>query len=97
MKRKIPSFKGAEEEALFWESHDILKYVKPDEFKVINPKKNRRYSFSKPLSAPSKELISLRIDSQILKRAKELALRKGMGYQTILRTWLEKGAFRKAS
>jgi len=73
MKKKIPSFQSPEEEALFWESHDISKYVDLDEFKVVDPKKGRRFAFHKGSSQSSKELISLRVDSQLLKKAKELA------------------------
>jgi predicted DNA binding CopG/RHH family protein len=46
--------------------------------------------FSSGTFYSKKELISLRIDEQILNHAKSLAARQGVGYQSILRGWIEK-------
>ena len=94
MKKRIPKFKSKEEAALFWENHEILDYVEPDEFRVIHPRKRRNYSFRNPQMKSEKQLISLRIESRLLKQAKTLAVRRQVGYQSILRKWLEKGALR---
>ena len=92
MKKKMPKFNSPEEAALFWENHEILDYIDPDEFKVVPPKKRRRYSFVNPRKKSEKQLISLRIDSKLLQQAKNVAARQQTGYQAILRKWLEKGA-----
>lgn len=91
MKKQIPSFRSEEEAALFWENHEVLDYVDADEFKVVKPGTKSRYAFVNAQAKPKKQLISLRIDSAIVKKAKAYAARKRVGYQTILRLWLEKG------
>ncbi|MBI2340270.1 MAG: hypothetical protein HYU99_07900 [Deltaproteobacteria bacterium] len=92
MKKKIPSFRSKEEAALFWENHEVLDYIEPDEFKISKPGEERRYSFRNPRKKTAKRLVSLRIDAQLLGKAKRMAERKQAGYQSILRGWLEKGA-----
>lgn len=92
MKKQIPSFRSEEEAALFWENHEVLDYVDTDEFKVVKPGTKSRYAFVNSLAKPKKQLISLRIDSAIVKKAKTYAARKRVGYQTILRLWLEKAS-----
>lgn len=92
MKKQIPTFKSSEEAALFWEQHEILDYVDPDEFKIVHPQKSRHYSFKNPRKKSEKRLISLRVDTRLLQRARVVASRKQTGYQTVLRNWLEKGA-----
>ena len=92
MKKKIPNFQSPEEAALFWENHEVLDYINPNEFKVVHPKKARRFSFTHSRQKPVKQLISLRIDARLLEKAKQTAVRNHAGYQSILRGWLEKGA-----
>ena len=91
MKKQIPEFRSKEEAALFWENHEVLDYIDPDEFKVVKPGEGRRHAFINPQRKPVKQLISLRIDSSLLKKAKASASKKRVGYQTILRLWLERG------
>ena len=95
MIKKIPKFKTVEEAALFWQHHEILDYYDPGEFKIVDPQKNRKLRFLDPRKKQKKELVSLRIDSNILKLAKDRAAQKKVGYQSILRNWLEKSAARR--
>lgn len=92
MKKQIPSFRSEEEAALFWENHEVLDYVDSDEFKVVKPSTKGPYSFVSAQVKPRKQLISLRIDSEIVKKAKAYGVKKRVGYQTILRLWLEKAS-----
>lgn len=92
MKKRIPKFKSPEEAALFWESHKILDYIDPKEFKVIYPGKSRRFRFDNPGKRVPKRLISIRVDVPIIERAKKEAGRRKVGYQSILRRWLEKAS-----
>lgn len=91
MKKKVPKFTSPEEAAIFWENHEILDYIDPDEFKVVKPREKQCYSFVSSEAKPQKQLISLRIDTSLLKKAKIHAAKKGVGYQIILRSWLERG------
>lgn len=94
MKKRIPKFRSPEEAALFWENHEVLDYIKPEEFKVVYPWKDKKYRFVNPKKRIHKQLISLRVDSSILDKAKRLASRRNVGYLSILRQWIEKAAHR---
>ena len=83
MKRHVPRFRSKEEAALFWENHEILDYLSPDEFRVVDPRKEHRYNFANPRRKSLKQLISLRVETHLLKKAKTVASRKGVGYQSI--------------
>lgn len=94
MKRTLPKFRSKEEAALFWENHEVLDHVDPNEFKVVHPGKKPRYAFVNPREKAERQLISLRVDSRLLEKARMLASRWEVGYQSILRSWLERGATR---
>lgn len=99
MKKKIPKFRSKEEAALFWENHEILDYLDPDEFKVVRPGKSHRYAFTPLRVKDRKQLISIRIDTRLLEKAKSWATRQQTAYQAVLRKWLERGApgYRRSS
>lgn len=86
MRRKIPKFKSAEEAALFWENHEILDFYDPDEFKIVKPQEEKKLEFSKPKR--EKVLISIRLDKELLDKAKEISSKKHLSYQTLLRQWI---------
>jgi predicted DNA binding CopG/RHH family protein len=92
MKKKLPNFKSAEAEALFWEKHDILDYVDPAEFKIVEPKKSKNGLFliTDPPVKPKKILFSMRLEQDILSKIKRLAEKKKVNYQTMLREWIIK-------
>lgn len=92
MKKKIPKFRSKEEAALFWENHEVLDCIDPDEFKVVRPGKGRRYAFANPRVKSQKKLISIRIDARLLEKAKSWASRQRVAYQAVLRKWIERGA-----
>lgn len=75
--KKIPKFKSEEEERRFWQTHEIVPY-EPGLKKV-------KMTFPKP----RKRLISLRLDEEQLVRLKEVASKKGIGYQTMIRIWIQ--------
>ncbi len=76
--KKIPDFKGPEEEAKFWDEHDSADYVdwsKADKAIFPNVK-------------ASTESISLRLPSPLLARIKELANEKDVPYQSLMKVYL---------
>jgi len=75
--KKIPKFRSEEEERRFWKTHEIVSYEPAlKKVKMIFPK-------------PRKRLISLRLDEEQLSRLKALAAKKGIGYQTMIRIWIQ--------
>ncbi len=75
-KSRIPEFKTVQEEAEFWDTHDLSDYW--DEFKTANVR------FSKNLS----EGITIRFDPQTLGQLREQARAKGIGATTLIRMWI---------
>lgn len=75
-KNKIPEFKNYEEEAKFWDTHDITDYL--DEFR---PAKVR---FAKNLS----DGITVRFDSGTLGLLRAQARESGIGPTTLIRMWV---------
>jgi hypothetical protein len=74
--RRIPEFANREEEAAFWESHDVTDYL--DELKPVEVR------FAKKLS----EGITIRLTPAMLDRLQSEAQRKGVGPSTLARMWI---------
>ena len=76
-KRKtIPEFKSREEEAKFFDTHDMADYQ--HEFKTVKVK------FAKNLS----EGITVRFDKVTIEKLREIAHEKGVGPTTLARMWI---------
>ncbi len=73
---KIPDFKNKEEEAKFWETHNVADFL--DEFKLVKAK------FAKNLS----EGITIRFDEPTLSKLRDIAHDKGVGPTTLARMWI---------
>jgi predicted DNA binding CopG/RHH family protein len=73
---RIPHFASREEEAAWWDSHDLADYQ--DEFKTV------RARFAKNLS----EGITVRLDPETLSELREQARRKGIRPTTLARMWI---------
>lgn len=75
-KSRIPEFASREEEAQFWDTHDITDYW--DELKPA------RVRFGKKLS----EGITIRLDPDTLKDLRARAHERGIGPTTLARMWI---------
>lgn len=75
-KQPIPSFATRQEEAEFWDTHDMADYW--DEFKPV------KVRFAKNLS----EGITIRLDPGTLDELRTQAHQKGMGPTTLARMWI---------
>ncbi|HEU5423542.1 MAG TPA: CopG family antitoxin [Nitrolancea sp.] len=73
---RIPEFTSREEEAEFWDTHDIADYW--DDLKPV------RVRFSQQLS----EGITVRLDPETLARLRERARKLGVGPTTLARMWI---------
>lgn len=76
--KKIPKFKNEDEEREFWTTHDSTDY--------IDWSKAEPVIF--PNLKPSTESISLRLPSILLARIKELANKKDVPYQSLMKVFL---------
>jgi len=75
-KEPIPKFASYEEEAEFWDTHDVTDYW--DDFEPGNLR------FSPDL----KSVLTIPIDSQILDRLQDAASSRGVGVDTLLESWI---------
>ncbi len=75
-KEPIPEFASRQEEAEFWDIHDLADYW--DEFKPVDVR------FAKNLS----EGITIRLDSETLAKLRSRAKKKGIGPTTLARMWI---------
>ena len=76
--KKIPTFKNEDEERDFWASVDITDY--------FDTRKAQRVVF--PNLKLSTESISLRLPSHLLARIKEIANKKDVPYQSLMKIFL---------
>lgn len=73
---KIPDFKSYEEEAEFWDTHDLTEFW--DETKPSKVK------FAKNLSS----VITVRLSPKMITTLYSQAQKKGVGFSTLARMWL---------
>jgi len=77
-KKPIPQFKSREEEAKFWDSHDLSDYW--GDFKPVGVR------FAKKLSLS--EGITIRLDPGTLSALRSEAEQRGVGPTTLARMWI---------
>jgi predicted DNA binding CopG/RHH family protein len=75
---QLPEFASDREEAEFWDTHDSTDFLDETE----------RVDVTFVDARPAKKQISLRMDPQAIDSLKEIAQRKGIGYQTLIRMWV---------
>jgi predicted DNA binding CopG/RHH family protein len=83
---KVPKLKNLKEEKEFWDSHDSTDYL--DDFEVAKDVVFVR---------PKKQVISLRLDPNILKKLQELAYKEGLPPTTYARMLIVKGIRERAA
>ena len=82
---KVPKFKNLKEERGFWDTHDSTDYL--DDFEVAEDVVFVR---------PKKEVISLRLDPNIVKKLRKLADKEGLPPTTYARMLIVKGIRERA-
>jgi predicted DNA binding CopG/RHH family protein len=73
---RIPEFPSREEEAAFWDTHDIADYQ--DELKTVRARVGRNLS----------EGITIRLDRETLAELRSRAKAQGIGPTTLARMWI---------
>jgi len=75
-KVKIPKFKSYREEAEWWDAHDITQIEGLDLVEDV--------VFVKP----KKQIVSIRLERQLVDVLKHIAHEQGIGHTTLLRMWV---------
>lgn len=77
-KQQIPQFKNREEEAKFWDTHDIADYW--HDFESVD--------IDFQLEKPKDENIVVRVQKPIKERIERIARRKGLNISSLTRMWI---------
>jgi hypothetical protein len=92
---RVPEFSTEEEERAFWDTHDSAPYFYDGEDVTHNPPSNLRRgpgrAGSRALKRPEGErmvLLSLHVHEDMVAPIKEIAARRHIPYQTLLRSWI---------
>jgi predicted DNA binding CopG/RHH family protein len=73
--KKWPEFKSYEEEAEFWDTHDIREY---DKFERVELEVDKNLFHT----------LSIRLDAETLTNLRKRAEKKGLGVTTLIRVWV---------
>jgi len=92
---RVPKFKTEDEEATWWASADGREFLKPQSSGGTLQKKNGS-TLVAGLSRTSSVQIALRLPAPDVAKAREIAGRKGIGYQTFLKMLAHEGLRREA-
>ncbi len=95
VKQNVPKFRTEEEEALWWSSRVGREFVKRKSA-AASYKKQKGSSLVIGLNRASSVQIALRLPAPDLAKAREIADRKGIGYQTLLKMLVREGLQREA-
>ena len=77
-KEPIPEFKSREEEAAFWDTHDVADYW--DDFAPVD--------IAFQLEKPKEENIVVRVQKPVKDRLERIARRKGLNISSLTRMWI---------
>jgi len=78
IKTKIPDFKSEEEEAVWFDNHDVSEFW--NDLTPVNIKFE--------LQKPKDENIVIRLQKPIKERLERIAQRKGLNYSSLVRMWI---------
>src|SRR5271169_5355893 len=92
---KVPKFKSEDEEATWWASAGGRQFLKQQSSRGTLQKRNGS-TLVAGLSRMSSVQIALRLPAPDVAKAREIAGRKGIGYQTLLKMLVHEGLRREA-
>ncbi|MGO0122229.1 CopG family antitoxin [Desulfothermobacter acidiphilus] len=85
MTKELPRFESEEEEARFWDTHNSLNYIESEEQVEIE----LAPELARELARRSEtRRVALRLRVSQIEAAKEIARRKDIPYQRLLRSWI---------
>jgi predicted DNA binding CopG/RHH family protein len=92
---KVPKFKSEDEEAMWWASADGREFLK-HQSSASTLQEEKGSTLVAALSRTSSVQIALRLPAPDVAKARQIAGRKGIGYQTLLKMLVHEGLRREA-
>lgn len=89
MTKKIPEFKSEEEETTFWDNHDSMEYL--DDFESVEIEISSELEGKILNKRELKKPVTLRLEPSQIEAVKNIASKKGLPYQTLIRMWIVDG------
>jgi hypothetical protein len=91
---RIPDFKTEEEARDFWDTHDSTPYE--DQFELVFDSRDDPLPLPKRNHSPARtrrpgesmQLLSVRFPASMIEAIKDVAVRRHLPYQTLLRSWV---------
>jgi predicted DNA binding CopG/RHH family protein len=83
--KELPEFKSEREEAEFWDTHNSLDYLESDEPVEIELEPELA---AKIRERAQTKRVTLRLRVSQIEAAKEIARKKDIPYQTLIRSWV---------
>ena len=88
--KQVPMLKGEKAIAKFWDTHDAADYwdsmEELDEPLMLDPHLEKKIR-----ERHKKRLLTMRLEQGQIADARRIAAKKGIGYQTLLRVWIQAG------
>ncbi len=78
MTKKLPAFKSIQEEATFWDTHDVTDYL--SELKSVD--------VTVHLSKPKEETLVVRINKDLKKKLEDVSKTSGITMSSLARMWI---------
>jgi predicted DNA binding CopG/RHH family protein len=83
--KELPEFKSEAEEAEFWDTHNSLDYLESDEPEEVELAPELA---AKIRGRARTKRVTLRLRVSQIEAAKEIARKKDIPYQTLIRSWV---------
>lgn len=93
--RRVPKFKSEKEEAEFWSTHSVADYWNDLEEVEEKIEVSGRLKSKILERKERKKLLTLRLGQKQIEEAKKIAMKKTIGYQTLMRMWIAEGIRRE--
>lgn len=74
--KSVPKFRSVAEESAYWDTHSLTEHL--GEFKAVKGR----------FKGPTKQLLSIRIDLDLVRKIRRIADHRGVPYQTLMHQWL---------
>ena len=94
----MPKFESFDEVVEFFDEHDAAPYL--DELEDVTAQfqmgpEQMEEILHRGMERYEKRLLSLRLERRQIDEARRIAQRKGLGYQTLMRVWIQEGIDRE--
>ncbi|KLU62627.1 hypothetical protein CEB3_c02610 [Peptococcaceae bacterium CEB3] len=84
---KIPEFKNEKDEAAYWDTHSAADVLDELENVVLEPTPELKEAI-KSRAQNRLKMVSLRLREDQIRAVKDIAAKKDIPYQTLLRSWI---------